>query len=409
MPLRQWLNQQGQGSRQRCCHIGALLKAASRQQRLQQVRKVGHIGATEHGTTQGHGLQGVLATKGPVLRIKTTPHHHHGRCADPGAHLANYISHKNIGVRSQAPASQVTPERRRQSQLPRLCKHFLCPLGMARCQQQSNWMLRQLVFHPGFKPLPFFTGMAAGQQQHRPAGKHLLHQLKMNAIDRRRIGIELGGAQGAHIAGPKTPKTLGIGLGLGQAYLHPRQQPAGINREPPMPQIGALAHAGIDQMQMGHRLHQLRPELRLRQYPQTGPPIAAKGQQGQPMIYRHVLVNRSRRQYPASQSGGGACHRCHQQHWRSSTLTQLPQHGQQAVEFAHTGGVKPQQRTSWAAAAGPAQPLPQPAGILLALGQADQQQDQPERGQDKGEQSIDPQQQPGLSSLHGHSPARTAP
>ena len=175
-----------------------------------------------------------------------------------------------------------------------------------------------------------------------------------------------------------------------------------------MPQVGALAHAGIDQMQMGHRLHQLRPELRLRQYPQAGPPIAAKGQQGQPMIYRHVLVNRSRRQYPASQGGGGACHRCHQQHWRSSTLAQRSQHGQQAVEFAHTGGVKPQQRPSWAAAARPAQALPQPEGILLGLGQADQQQDQPERGQAKGEQSIEPQQQPGLSSLHGHSPARLA-
>ena len=86
------------------------------------------------------------------------------------------------------------------------------------------------------------------------------------------------------------------------------------------------------------------------------------------MIYRYVLVNRSRRQYPASQGRGGACHRCHQQHWRSCTLAERSQHGQQAVEFAHAGGVKPQQRPSWTAAAGPAQALPQPAGILLGLG-----------------------------------------
>ena len=164
MPLWQWLNQQGQGSRQGCCHIGALLQAASRQQRLQQIRKVGHVGAAEHGTTQGHGLQGVLATKAPALRIKTTAHHHHGRCGDPGAHLANYISHQHIGVGSQAAASQVTPEPHRQALLPRLSKHLLGPLGMARCQQQSKWALRELVFRPGFKPLPLFAGMAAGQQ-----------------------------------------------------------------------------------------------------------------------------------------------------------------------------------------------------------------------------------------------------
>ena len=279
---------------------------------------------------------------------------------------------------------------------------------MARCQQQSKWALGQLVFRPGFKPLPLFTGMAAGQQQHRPTGKHLLQQLKVNTIDRRRIGIELGRAQGAHIAGPQAPKALSIGLGLGQTYLHPRQQPAGINGQPPMPQVRALAHAGIDQVQMGHRLHQLRPELRLRQNPQAGPPEAAKGQQGQPMIYRHVLVNRSRRQYPASQGGGGAGHRGYQQHWRPSALAQGSQYGQQAVELAHTGSVKPQQRPGWAAAAGPAQALPKPAGILLGLRQADQQQDQPDRCQAKGKQPIEPQQQPGLNTLHEHSPAGLA-
>ena len=46
----------------------------------------------------------------------------------------------------------------------------------------------------------------------------------------------------------------------------------------------------------------LRMEL-LRQYPQAWPPIATKGQQGQPRVYRYVLMNHFRRQHPAGQGG----------------------------------------------------------------------------------------------------------
>ena len=234
--------------------------------------------------------------------------------------------------------------------------------------------------------------MAARHQHHGPAAKQLAQPLNDRVIHRQRRRIALGGAHRHHPVGPQAAKALGVLLGLGKTALTAAKQPGRIPAQPQMPLKRGSAHAGIDQVQAGHGLHDFGPELRLRQHPQIGAPMGAKSPPTQPMIDRHRLMNHPGGKHRGSQAGGAAAHRGEQHRGAASGRLQGREHRQQAMEFAHTGGVEPQQGAHRPGARGPAQPLLNPPGILLALQQTQGQQQQRHRREQEPQQPIEQQQ-----------------